>query len=100
MAYVIGVMAGDDLGAYCSLEHSVHSAIMKLAKERSFSQVLRFDDFYEEVTVNARDLAELAVEVELLAAHSGGPVAVGLRDLLGVVMVACREGKDITSLPD
>lgn len=102
MALDFAVLTEDGASAdIVSLEWDQHDVLMDLAEKFHLAQLLRCEDYFEEVDFAPTELPALSEEISVIR-KAAPPEDIGkfLRDLDGLISLAARRNQLLTAVPD
>lgn len=102
MALDFAVLTEDETSAdIVSLEWDQHEALIDVAGKLKLAQLLRFEDYFEEVSLAPTQLPKLSEELEMVEKYLVLPDIVRfVRDLSLLIGVAIRRNQKLTAVPD
>jgi hypothetical protein len=102
MALDFTVFSDDETDAdVVSLEWDQHDVLMTLAEQLKLHQLMRFEDYFEEVDVAPPELPALSEDLNIVR-KSAAPAAIVAfaRELDALVALAVRRHQPLTAIPD
>lgn len=102
MALDFAVLTEDETSAdIVPLEWDQHEALIDLAERFKLTQLLRFEDYFEEVDLTPAQLPELSEELDVVKKYTVLPdIAKFVHDLKLLIAVAMKRNKKLSAVPD
>ncbi|SDH42690.1 MULTISPECIES: hypothetical protein [unclassified Duganella] len=102
MALDFAVLSEDETSAdIVSLEWVQHEVLIDLAEQNKLMQLLRFEDYFEEVDLVPSQLPKLAEELDLVKKSTAPPDIVEFANkLAALIVVAIKRKQKLSAVPD
>jgi hypothetical protein len=102
MALDFAVLSEDEASAdIVSLEWDQHDVLIDFAEHHKLTQLLRFEDYFEEVDLTPAQLPELAKELSLVKKTATSPDIIEFASKLeALITIAMKRQQKLSAVPD